>query len=82
LEMVVQNAEEERHKIDAKVHQLQLQISALRTQRNSFSIISPLPAELLTIIFQYARDFSPARSRAKTAIFISWVCRMWRQVSL
>ncbi|TFK65156.1 hypothetical protein BDN72DRAFT_962712 [Pluteus cervinus] len=71
-----------RQKLDAKILDLRLQIAALSLTRNSLAPISRLPAELLTIIWVYARNFSPVSSKSKMAMVISWVSSDWRRISL
>ncbi|TFK72658.1 hypothetical protein BDN72DRAFT_876368 [Pluteus cervinus] len=80
--MPIQNVEEERLKIDSRIHKLRLKIADLCSERNTLSPIFHFPAELMAIIFGYARDFSAVKSRSKTVMTISWVCRRWRYTSL
>ncbi|TFK65154.1 hypothetical protein BDN72DRAFT_845861 [Pluteus cervinus] len=67
--------------IDAEILKLRLRIAELSSTRNSLAPISRLPAELLTIIWIYARDASPLYSKSKMAMTISWVSVDWRRTS-
>ncbi|TFK65158.1 hypothetical protein BDN72DRAFT_845866 [Pluteus cervinus] len=74
--------DETRRIIDAEVLQLRVRISNLLSRRNSLAPISRLPAEVVTIIFVYAQDFSKIKSKSTLAMKISWICRDWRRISL
>ncbi|TFK59115.1 hypothetical protein BDN72DRAFT_966152 [Pluteus cervinus] len=70
--------------IDAEVLQLRHRISDLLFQRNSRSLISRLPIEVITTIFLYARDSRASwdQSKSVTTMKFSWVCQHWRYISL
>ncbi len=70
-----------RRNIDAEILKLRLRIAELSITRNSLAPISRLPAELLTIIWVYARNACPLYSKSKMAMTISWVSVDWRRIS-
>ncbi|TFK68400.1 hypothetical protein BDN72DRAFT_841783 [Pluteus cervinus] len=75
---------DETREIDEEIQKLQAQIRALRTRRNRLTLISKLPAEIMTLIFSIARDLhltdlSP--SMGKAILIITWVCQDWRELA-
>lgn len=73
-------------RLDDEIAALTLVLSNLRTQRNTFSLISRLPPEILASIFTHcARIHQQNRYpgyRVPDWVNVSHVCRHWRDVAL
>ncbi|KAF8551987.1 hypothetical protein OG21DRAFT_1444288 [Imleria badia] len=81
-------------RLDVEIAQLAITLSSLKTQKNTFALISRLPTSILERIFIcYARNkyFRPYTTRAwprfkkmsdATWIGVLFVCRRWRHVAL
>ena len=76
-------------RLDEEITRLTIKLSSLKTQKNTFALISRLPMPILARIFvYYARDdyYRPlyylSRSMRSRWIGVSFVCRHWRRVAL
>ncbi|KAF8423175.1 hypothetical protein L210DRAFT_3570315 [Boletus edulis BED1] len=72
-------------RVDEEIAKQLRSLCDLRTQRNSFSLISRLPTETLAAIFIYsARDYHSTHFTRTVPgwVNVSYVCRHWRNVAL
>ncbi|TFK22470.1 hypothetical protein FA15DRAFT_596090, partial [Coprinopsis marcescibilis] len=76
--------DQERTRIDARIAVLEAQIQDLRFERNTLSVTSKLPPELLGRVFLYHQKNNPGQhySGVPTVYKISHVSRYWRAVAL
>ncbi|TFK64164.1 hypothetical protein BDN72DRAFT_926024 [Pluteus cervinus] len=74
---------EERSKIEQEILHLEYQLHQLRVKRNSLIPISNLPADVLVDIFLLAAtELDDEDVYPKRVVDISWVCSLWREVTL
>ncbi|TFK58261.1 hypothetical protein BDN72DRAFT_782324, partial [Pluteus cervinus] len=71
-----------RQRIDEEIAQLNARIISLKTTRNTFTVVARLPIEVLEQIFVITARSAGDQGVGKGALFISWVCRSWRELAL